>query len=64
MHRLPFIEPERCGRCGRITILFDYRSQTCFECFHDLSPFSKKQVKVQAAAVQLPESKHVLDVKV
>ena len=63
MERLPFIEPERCGKCGRLAILYDRKNQICFQCYHDLSPINSKVNKKQESEVRTPADNHVLDVK-
>jgi len=66
MYKLPFIEPERCGCCGRLSVLYDRRNQVCFACYHDLSPYSKQNNKKRngGQSVTVPSSGKILDVRV
>ncbi|MFA6227672.1 MAG: hypothetical protein WC668_00590 [Patescibacteria group bacterium] len=63
MDKLPFIEPERCGRCGRLARIYDRKNQTCFACYHDLSPFAKKKQRSDGQPAVVRPIRNIFDVK-
>ncbi|MFA5124849.1 MAG: hypothetical protein WC473_03460 [Patescibacteria group bacterium] len=64
MGKLPFIEPERCGQCGRLTRIYDSKNQVCFNCYHNLSPFAKKKQGSDGQPVVVPPTSNVLNVRI